>query len=73
MEIQTKLFKDPKFWTKYNESQTKEKTLFLKLLKEVCDVIDDKKRKDMIFCICLKMYTLKSSRRLIGELQLCTN
>lgn len=25
----------------------------------------------MIFCICLKTYSLKSSRRLIGELQLC--
>jgi len=71
MEIQTKLFQDSKFWTNYNKSQTQEKTLFLKFLKEICDVIPDKKTRQMVFCICLKTYTLKSSRRLIGELDLC--
>ncbi len=73
-EEQTKLFpEENKFWTLYNRSQTQEKTLFLRLLKELCDAIVDEKEKHKIFCTCLKTYTMKSSRRLIGELQLCYN
>ena len=72
MEIQTILFTEKEnFWTKYNLSQTKEKTLFLKLLREICNIIPRRKISNMVFCMCLKTYTLKSARRLIGELELC--
>lgn len=68
------------YWTKYNKSQTQEKVFFLNLLKELCDTLPKRWRKNkescielprIIFCICLKSYCLKSGRRIIGELELC--
>lgn len=73
MEIQTKLFEKKGYWTQYNKSQTQEKTIFLRLLKELCSTIKQKKTADQIFWVCLKQYALKSSRRTIAELQLCKN
>ena len=68
-------------WRAYNHSQTREKIMFLQLLDDLCNVIDDDKysftgRKPsslshQIFCICLKVYLNTSSRRVISELELC--
>lgn len=67
-------------WRAYNKSQTREKTLFLKLLDELCTLPPKttyckndlpKKTAHMIFCMCLKVYCNVSSRRLISELEMC--
>lgn len=75
METQLKLFPELKrpenYWTKYNKSQTREKTLFLTLLKDLCNTLENKKQADMIFCLAIKAYAQKSGRRVIGELELC--
>lgn len=78
MEIQ-KTLEEESFWTKYNKSQTKEKVLFVRLLKELCDTLPRRYRikgkkplelRHIIFCLCMKTYCLKSGRRIIGELDL---
>lgn len=61
----------PFSWKNYNYSQTKEKPLFLKLLKELCATINHAKIRRLIFSICVKQYSMKSARRTIGELELC--
>lgn len=88
MEIQKTLFnkeikKEVKTfnWSDYNRSQTKEKSLFLELLSELCEVLDtDLDREEgrhngndahRIFCMCLKTYLNTSARRLISDLELC--
>ena len=52
-------------WSLYNQSQTKEKIFFMRLLRELCDLIEqpphDKGRKpvktgDMIYSLALKTY-----------------
>ena len=67
-------------WRKYNQSQTKEKTLFLTLLGELCSTIPSPPYtfgrptlplKDKLFLICLKTYYGKSTRRTMGEIELC--
>lgn len=68
-------------WKSYNNSQTKEKIIFLRLLDDLCNLIDDDKftmcgRKPkslshQIFCVCLKVYLNTSSRRVISDLELC--
>lgn len=82
MEQQTTLFEfEKKFdWTNYNLSQTREKTMFLKLLYELVSTIPKKIRvnsqnqalniADIIFSLCLKTYSMKSGRRIISELEL---
>lgn len=79
MEIQRTLTKES-FWTKYNRSQTKEKILFLRLLNELCNILPKKYKSKgnkplelshIIFCLTMKNYCLKSSRRIIGELEIC--
>jgi hypothetical protein len=71
MESQTKLFeievKENFSWTQYNKSQTREKTMFLVLLKELCNNIKRESMRHIIFCLCMKAYASKSARRLIGE------
>ena len=67
-------------WSLYNESQTKEKVLFLQLLKELCDTIQEPEHKgkgrkpialaDMIFSLCLKTYLDFSSRRVNSDIRL---
>lgn len=74
MEIQYKLTQwgaKPFNWSAYNNSQMKEKTMFLELLKDICQILDDEKLAHKIFCICIKTYTNTSSRRVISELDLC--
>jgi len=84
VEVQKKLkdFKKrsyPQQWSAYNESQTKEKYLFLILLKELCELIEEPKHevgrkpkllKDVIYAICLKTYLNTSSRRVQSDLKL---
>jgi len=66
-------------WHNYNESQTKEKSLFLVLLKDLCSLIEEPKHqkgrkphkiKDIIYSICLKTYLNTSSRRVHSDLKL---
>lgn len=80
METQKKLFeyKEEFNWHNYNQSQTKEKFLFVNILKDLCDLIEepkhDKGRKptkirDVIFSLALKQYLNTSSRRLFSDLE----
>lgn len=83
METQTKLnefVKEPFNWSLYNKSQTQEKILFLKLLKELTETLPIKYRvndgkplslRHIIFCLAMRSYCVKSGRRVIGELELC--
>jgi transposase len=66
-------------WSKYNESQTKEKIIFIKLLKELCGYVETPNHnrgrkptsmKDVIFSVCIKEYSGLSSRRLQSDLKL---
>ncbi|PIN90858.1 hypothetical protein COU60_00755 [Candidatus Pacearchaeota archaeon CG10_big_fil_rev_8_21_14_0_10_34_76] len=66
-------------WSKYNESQMKEKTIFMQLLREICNLIEQpphsKGRKpvnysDMIYALALKNYLTFSSRRVHSDLKL---
>lgn len=66
-------------WKAYNNSQTSEKIIFMKLLGELCGLIENlprsKGRKpielsDMIFSCCLKTYLGFSSRRTISDLKM---
>lgn len=83
METQNRLYQyDEKFnWHNYNQSQTKEKTIFLELLDELCELLDtDLDNREgrnrgndshKIFCMCMKTYLNMSARRLISDLKLC--
>ncbi len=66
-------------WHNYNESQTKEKALFINILKDICDLVKEPKHdkgrkptrtKDIIFAIVMKQYLNISSRRLQSDLRL---
>ncbi len=66
-------------WHNYNQSQTKEKALFVNILNDLCNLIEephhDKGRKptktrDIIFAIVLKQYLNISSRRVHSDLKL---
>ena len=71
----------PFSWSLYNESQTKEKILFMKLLDEICKLIDTDRdfnsgrnslnNSHKVFCMCMKIYLGTSSRRMISDLELC--
>ncbi len=75
--------KDKPFdWSAYNESQTKEKIIFLKLLKDLTQIFDsegtttckglsNQKTGPMIFCMCMKVFSNISSRRVISDLEIC--
>lgn len=68
-------------WRAYNNSQMREKIMFLKLLDDLCQMLDDDKHtfrgrrpaslSHQVFCMCLKVYLGTSSRRLISDLELC--
>lgn len=83
MEIQDKEdFEEQRIdfnWTDYNKSQMKEKSIFVELLRELCNLIEqpqhDKGRKpvdysDMIYSLALKTYLTFSSRRVHSDLKL---
>ncbi len=61
----------PFSWSLYNESQTKEKMLFLKLLHELVYTQEADYNARKIFCMCLKVYEGTSSRRVISDLEMC--
>jgi len=65
-------------WHNYNESQTKEKSLFVILLKDICSLVEEPKHqrgrkphliKDIVYSICLKTYLNTSSRRVYSDLK----
>jgi|SRR3989339_745879 len=68
-------------WRAYNDSQAREKIMFLRLLDDLCNMIDEdkftfngrrpKSFSHMVFCMCLKVYLGTSSRRLISDIELC--
>jgi len=68
----------PQVWSAYNQAQTKEKLLFMHLLRELADfVVDDSVKcsgrpsvnvNEMLFCLGLATYVGKSSRRLISDI-----
>jgi len=82
MITQTKLSDhDREFtWHNYNESQTKEKALFVNILNDICDLIEEKphesvgrkpaRTRDVIFALVLKQYLNTSSRRVQSDLKL---
>lgn len=64
-------------WTAYNQAQTHEKAMFLKMLHELCSCIveplQEKSRprllyKDMLFAAAFKVYSTVSSRRFASDL-----
>ncbi len=66
-------------WRDYNESQMKEKILFIKLLRELCDLVEQpphsKGRKpvdysDMVYALVFKNYLTFSSRRVHSDLKI---
>lgn len=61
----------PFSWNKYNQSQTKEKSLFLHLLSELTYSILSEYNARRIFCMCFKTYSNISSRRMISDLVMC--
>jgi transposase len=75
----------PQEWWAYNEAQTREKVLFLKILRELCDTIQIKskeKRKsgrpsmtlpEKIYALGIYCYTNFSSRRSISDLNIIKN
>ncbi|MEK6886071.1 MAG: transposase [Nanoarchaeota archaeon] len=74
---------EPFNWRAYNNSQTREKIIVLNLLKELASMTEGnpyagKGRhpqpvNHMIFCMCFKVYSGLSARRLISDLELCRN
>ena len=66
-------------WKAYNKSQTNEKLVFLKLLKELCDSIEQPEYKfgrpqlsiaDMVFGSALKIYSTFSLRRFMSDMKI---
>lgn len=81
MDIQTKLGEfAPKFnWAQYNASQTREKLIFMRLLRELCNLVQDPKyrndpkaipMKDVVFGLALKVYSNSSIRRFMSDLKI---
>ncbi|MET0621603.1 MAG: transposase [Pyrinomonadaceae bacterium] len=65
-------------WSAYNAAQTNEKELFLKLLSELCQGIEEPEQsagrprlplRDMIFCMAFKVYSTRSARRFMSDLR----
>lgn len=66
-------------WTAYNKSQTNEKLVFMKLLKDLCENIEQPKYKfgrptlpfaDMLFGSVMKVYTGFSLRRFMSDMKI---
>ncbi len=65
-------------WPAYNKAQIQEKTLFMRLLHELCNEIEEpmyvfgrpkKLRGDMVFSSALKVYTTFSLRRFMTDME----
>ncbi len=82
MDLQTNLAEfAPKFnWTSYNQSQTREKLLFMKLLKEICVQIPEPYKRtsnpkaipmgDAVFGLALRTYCNAPIRRFHSDLKI---
>ncbi len=68
-------------WSSYNDAQTHEKFMFLKILSEIVDSINIRNYgtnrgrpplllSDMIKCCCIKVYDCSSARRAISDLKI---
>jgi len=67
-------------WHNYNKSQVEEKALFVNILKDICDLIEEAphknvgrkptKTRDIIFALVMKEYLNTSSRRVQSDLKL---
>jgi len=66
-------------WSAYNKSQTNEKLIFMKLLKDLCENIEQPKYKfgrptlpfsDMLFGSVMKVYTGFSLRRFMSDMKI---
>lgn len=66
-------------WKAYNNAQTNEKLIFMKLLKDLCENIEQPEYKfgrptlpisDMLFASALKVYTTFSLRRFISDFKI---
>lgn len=66
-------------WNAYNKAQTSEKLVFMRLISELCQNIEQPEYKfgrpklpmqDMIFSSALKVYSTFSGRRFISDLQI---
>ena len=62
----------------YNQAQFDEYEMFGRLLRELCDTIPQPAQKtgrprlplsDMVYAICMKVYSTKSGRRVMGEMR----
>ena len=70
----------PKFnWAQYNASQTREKLIFMRLLRELCDLVSNPSKrvdpkaipmKDVVFGLALRVYSNYSLRRFMSDLKL---
>lgn len=65
-------------WPAYDAAQLNELGLFLLILWELCRDVDDQRQargrrplrlRDLIFCLVLKVYSMKSARRFMGDLR----
>lgn len=65
-------------WSAYNAAQTNEKELFIKLLFEICQGIEEADTsigrprlplRDMIFCMAFKVYSTFPSRRFMSDVR----
>ncbi len=68
----------PQNWSAYNQSQTQEKEVFLKLLSDLCNSIEEPEQalgrpkvstRDAVFASTLKVYTMFSLRRFMSDLR----
>ncbi len=66
-------------WKAYNKSQTNEKIIFMKLLRDLCNNIEQPLYKfgrptlpfsDMIYCCAYKVYSTFSGRRFMSDLKI---
>ena len=69
---------DGRNWAAYDAAQSNELILFLLILWELCQDVDDQRQvrgrrplrlRDSIFCLVLKVYSTKSARRCMGDLR----
>lgn len=65
-------------WHAYNAAQCSEKPMFIKLLSELCQYVEQPQYSfgrpsiplsDMIFCSVMKVYSMRSLRRFLGDLK----
>jgi len=69
----------PQNWSAYNAAQTHEKEMFLRLLRELCDGIEEPRTQrmgrprlpigDVVFAACYKVFSTLSGRRFMTDLR----